>query len=322
MKKSALLVLLTVIVLLIGGIVLYDRLTGKREALPENAFVYSVDAYATVADSLISYQEVKQIHLKQGRPMAIEYAKGLLYILIDNTLQIIDKKGIVVSQYTLSETPYCLTVVDDVGIVVAFEQTLGLYGFDGKVIRRSNVTFEEARFTALDADKERLYVADAAGKRVLVFDHALRFMRAFEGESGVSDQHGFIVPSLHFDLCVNSDDELWVVNPGLHALQNYTAEGRLRGYWSKTSFTIEGFSGCCNPFHIAFLTDGRLVTSEKGLVRIKVHQPSGVFESVVAPPAVFGTGKRAPDITVDEANTVIALDFDGAVIRYFTPKQP
>ena len=45
----------------------------------------------------------------------------------------------------------------------------------------------------------------------------------------------------YFDLDIY-DDELWVVNPGMHALENYADDGTLRGYWDKISMKIEGFS--------------------------------------------------------------------------------
>ena len=75
---------------------------------------------------------------------------------------------------------------------------------------------------------------------------------------------------------------MWVVNPGMHAFENYEFDGDLRAFWENTSMKIDGFSGCCNPAHFTFLPDGSFVTSEKGLVRVKVHKPSGELLGVVA----------------------------------------
>jgi hypothetical protein len=82
----------------------------------------------------------------------------------------------------------------------------------------------------------------------------------------------------------------------------------------------EGFSGCCNPAHFTFLPDGRFVTSEKGLVRIKTYKPSGEFEGVVAAPVKFKDEGRAPDIATDSKGNIYALDFDKKMIRVFEPK--
>jgi hypothetical protein len=96
-------------------------------------------------------------------------------------------------------------------------------------------------------------------------------------------------------------------------------QGVLQNSWSKSTPEIEGFSGCCNPARFTFLKDGRFITSEKGLVRIKVYTPSGEFESVVAAPEKFISDGEAPDLAVDEMGNVIALDIDKKMIRFFNP---
>ena len=142
----------------------------------------------------------------------------------------------------------------------------------------------------------------------------------FEGKSEIGQIHGFIIPSPYFDVAFNPDGELWVVNPGKHSLENYTTEGTLRTYWENQSIKIEGFSGCCNPAHFAFAPDGSFITSEKGLVRIKIYKPSGEFLGVVAPPSKFEAGGHAPAVAVDNQGNVYALDFDKKVIRLFVKK--
>jgi hypothetical protein len=106
----------------------------------------------------------------------------------------------------------------------------------------------------------------------------------------------------------------------MHAFENYSRDGNIRGYWSSTSMKIDGFSGCCNPAHMAILPDGHFVTSEKGLVRIKVYKPSGELLGVVAPPASFKPGETAPDLAITAAGEVLALDFDRNMIRIFEKK--
>jgi hypothetical protein len=155
---------------------------------------------------------------------------------------------------------------------------------------------------------------------VLRYDFQGNLSGNFGGKTGGKDFYGFIVPSANFDLDINDDGELWVVNPGKHALENYTAEGDLRGYWENSSLKVDGFSGCCNPAHMAFLPDGSFVTSEKGLVRIKIHKPSGEFLSVVAPPSLFAKDGKAPDLAIDEQGGIYALDYEKRTIRLFQPK--
>jgi hypothetical protein len=69
------------------------------------------------------------------------------------------------------------------------------------------------------------------------------------------------------------------------------------------------------------LADGSFVTSEKGLVRIKIHKPSGEFLGMVAAPSQFSDEGKAPDIAVDSRGNVYALDFEKNIVRVFEPKQ-
>ena len=110
-----------------------------------------------------------------------------------------------------------------------------------------------------------------------------------------------------------------MVNPGKHSLENYTDDGNLRSFLENMSPEIEGFSGCCNPAHIDIMDDGSFVTSEKGVVRIKIHEPSGELAIVVAPPDKFKEDGEAPDVAVDEEGIIYALDYDKNMIRIFEP---
>jgi hypothetical protein len=142
----------------------------------------------------------------------------------------------------------------------------------------------------------------------------------FEGKHEEEALHGFIVPSPYFDLALNAEGDLWVANPGNHSIENYTEDGRMREFWKQSSMKIEGFSGCCNPAQFTFLPDGSFVTSEKGLVRIKIYKPSGEFKGVVAAPDKFVDDGHAPEVVADEAGNIYALDFDKKMIRLFELK--
>jgi hypothetical protein len=163
-------------------------------------------------------------------------------------------------------------------------------------------------------------VADAGKRKVLKYNTEGKILLEFDGKADEGVLHGFIIPSGFFDLDFNPDGDLWVVNPGMHSLENYTADGNLREHWNNTSMMTEGFSGCCNPAYFTFLPDGRFVTSEKGLVRVKTYKPSGEFDGVVAAPVKFEEEGKAPDVATDSAGNVYALDFDKKMIRVFEPK--
>ena len=142
-------------------------------------------------------------------------------------------------------------------------------------------------------------------------------MLRFDGTRQELNDFGFIIPSPYFDLNTDPDNELWIANTGLQNIQNYSIDGKLRAFWGKNGYALEDFTGCCNPAHFIILSDGTFVTSEKGLVRIKVHKPSGELDAFVAPPKSFANKSEPLDLTSDEHDHIYALDITQALIRKF-----
>ena len=106
---------------------------------------------------------------------------------------------------------------------------------------------------------------------------------------------------------------LWVAHTGQHRLEAYTFDGRLVRSWGKSSMAIDGFCGCCNPCHFAILPDGRFVTSEKGLARVKVYHPDGSLQGVVAGPEALGAAATGLGCArADSSLTLPATATDGS----------
>ncbi len=319
MNNKGIIVLLILVVFIIATVIVWDFLSTQPGNRAENPFEFNMDTLRIVDEEKISHRETIQIIVGETLPVNIASNKGNIFLLTANFLQVITPKGKEISRFNLENNPACLTVTAGDTIIIGYENYLVAYNLHGEILNRSSIAAENAFFTAVVNSGNQIFVADAGSRQILVYNRGLVQTGAFHGQSGVSDLHGFILPGKQFDLAVNLEQELWAVNPGMHAVQNYTPEGRLRGHWRKSSFGPEGFSGCCNPSFIEFLSNGRLVTSEKGLVRIKIHNISGEFESFVAPPSAFQHGYKAPAIAVDINDKIIALDFDKNLIRIFEP---
>jgi len=317
MKQKWINLLLLLAVVLIAGIIVADYLSTRPGRRPPNPYAFDVSEYELVDKSLVSYREVRQIRVADAVPVHLAARGKELYLLTAGALQVLTPAGEETGSFPLPAPPRCMTVTPGNILIIGFDDHLAAYTPTGELLYRSAPADGNARLTAVAAANGMVFAADAGNKQIIAFNEQLEQLHAFKGESGVSDLHGFILPSAHFDLAVNPTGELWVVNPGLHLLQNYEPDGRFRRHWGKPSFDIEGFSGCCNPSHIAFLPDGRMITSEKGLVRIKIYKESGELESVVAPPDAFKNGKFAPAIAVMGRNTIAALDYDRKMIRIF-----
>ena len=133
-------------------------------------------------------------------------------------------------------------------------------------------------------------MADAGNLIVWKFDKSGNLLQRIGDRDENRDIPGFIIPSPYFDVAVDPDGFLWAANTGRHSLENYTMDGGFRTSWGEFSMGIEGFCGCCNPTHFIILEDGSLVTSEKGIARIKTHNQLGEMVSVVAGPDQFVEG--------------------------------
>ncbi len=314
--------LITIVLVLTAAVVAVivveftSTLPGRR---PSNPFAYDIEEFRSVDPGLIKWKEARQVSIDTGDPRAIAYYNGKIFLAAGNELQVIGSDWSRLQRKTMPAEPSCIAVADQGWIVVAMGNRLAVLDSELEILAESDLPEIEINITSVAIHNNNIYAADATGRMVLVFNSELQQVDEFRGESGVSEVHGFIVPGGHFSLAVNPENELWITNPGIHSLQNYTPSGRLRRYIQRTSFGIEGFSGCCNPVHFTFLDDGRFVTSEKGIIRIKVMSESGETESVIAPPEAFAGGTRAPAVAVDDQGNVLALDFDRKMIRIFEP---
>ncbi len=314
-KKSniAIIILIAIVV----EVLVVNYRSTKIDNREKNPYKYDIEEYKIVDSSLIHYREKKQIKIDSENLHAIAYKNDFIYLLHDSVLKIIDANGHLKSKFNLGDKPQSITISDDENIIIAFKNYIKIYSPGFSLKFESSKENNKAVFTSIANFKNKIFVADAGNRRVIIYNRKAIKQNEFEGKSNVDSKHGFIIPSPYFDLAINSDNELWLVNPGKHQFENYSFNGDLIRFWEKTSMTIQGFSGCCNPAHFCFLPNGDFVTSEKGMVRIKVHFPSGELKSVVAAPSSFTSGKHAPDICCDKKGNIFALDYDISAIRIF-----
>ncbi len=321
MEKKGLYIFLALLSATIFALIVFDFNTTNNKK--GNPYALDLSEYKSVAPSLIHYTETRNIRLKCEAPKSIFFFDDRLFIGADNFLQIITLDGRELLKAGLPASPQCIYPAPDGRIFIAFRDHIEVYDNSGRQLAKWEPLGEKAVITALALKGDLLFAADAGQRQVVKYSAATgQQLGQFTGKTEFENAHGFIVPSANFDLAVNGEGELWVVNPGKHSFENYTDDGDLRTYWENSSPGIEGFSGCCNPAHLATLPDGSFVTSEKKLVRIKVHKPSGELASVVAPPEKFTTDGKAPDITVSPSGDIYALDLDRKVIRIFEKTSP
>jgi hypothetical protein len=319
MKKRSLTIVVLLILILIISVIVVDFLKSRPDRKGGNPYALEVDQYKKVDPALISHQEARNLNLGDLHGAAMALSNGLLYVAGDSSVVILQPGGDLIATLKIFPSPTGILVCDNT-LFLSFRRFVAAYDLSGRLISRWEDLDDRSVITNLAYRGDQIFVADAGNRRVLVYNREGDLQGEFYGEAESDSGHGFIVPSANFDLAVDPYGELWVVDPGRHALENYTGEGRMRGYWGMYSLEPEGFQGCCNPARITVAPDGAFVTSEKGLVRIKIYEASGILRSVVATPDQFKEAGKAPDVCIDSSMVVYALDMDRNIIRIFKPK--
>ena len=319
MKKRSLTIVVLVIVMIILGVIIVDFLGNRPDRRGKNPYALKIDQYTVVDDSLISHKETRNFSLGLMIPSDMSLHENKLYISGNSVLVVLPLDGTEANMLEILPGATSLEV-DSHHIFIGLGSYVAKYNHEGELLQEWPDLGERTVITNLAIKGDNIYVADAGNRRIVIFDRDGEQKGQFEGKAESDDGHGFIVPSANFDLAVNSFGELWVVNPGKHALEDYSDDGRMRGFWESRSFEIDGFLGCCNPARICTMEDGSFVTSEKGLVRIKIYDQSGKLLSVVAPPELFsGEDLKAPEVCAGEDGVIYALDFEKDMVRVFEP---
>lgn len=321
MKNKGIIIFLIVLAVVIVGVMVGDFISKRPDKMEANPFQYNIKEFRKVEEGLIHYKETKNFKIGFDEPAGITIEKDKIYLVGDQKLKIIEISGKLLNEIDLIDEPHTVEVAGD-KIYIAFEKQIQVFNESGELQKDWMLPDDNSYITAISVYNGNVFVADAGTRKIIRFSKDGVKLNEFEGKISEDALHGFIVPSPYFDIDINDEGELWVVNPGIHSFENYTFEGSLRSHWKKTGIKIDGFSGCCNPAHYTFLPDGSYVTSEKGMVRIKIYKPSGEFSGVVAAPNKFKNevDGQAPDVAVDSSGNIYALDFDEKIVRVFELK--
>lgn len=303
---------------------LYFFLLGSSDyPEPSPDFKYDVASYREVDNVETRFEETGRIVPGLEDPQAMTVGlDGKLYIAGKNAVVVFDENDTEVARFKTNGTPKCMTVAPDGSILLGFPRHVEVLDKDGAVQAVWEDLGSHAYITSIAAREDEVYVADAGNRVVLRFDSEGTLLGRIGEANPDEGVPGIEAPSPYLDLAFNNDGDLWVVNPGRLGLERYRSDGELVTSWYKPSLELEGFSGCCNPTHIAFTSTGKLITSEKGLVRVKVYDTTYQrFEELVAGSKLFPREQSVRDLVVDAKDRILVLDPRDNVVRIFELKE-
>ncbi len=298
---------------IVAGIAFFLVSRDARRSGPGEAWRYDVSRFRTVDPALLAYRETARIDLgfATARGLALDGSDRLVAVG-DTALRIFDTNGVAIRHVALPGAPRCAAVGDTGEVYIGLGNRLAVWSPDTDALVFWPDFAEHALITGVAVHADNVFVADAGARTVS--RHASDGARlailagpARLGEDG--ETVGLVVPSAHLDIAMAPDGLLRVVNPGRQRIEALTMDGKTEWAWGRASFGIEGFSGCCNPTDIAILSNGDIVTAEKGLPRIKVHRRlTGELLAVVAGPDAFDENAAGIDLAVDSQDRIVALD--------------
>jgi DNA-binding beta-propeller fold protein YncE len=238
----------------------------------------------------------------------------------DKALVILGSDGKQISKVDLSKTPRCVGVGPDGTIYVGFEDHIEVLDPQGAPKAVWEKPGPAPWITSIAATANEVYAADFGDKTVIRYDTTGKILGRL-GEAGpVAGTGKYEVPSPYFDVAVDPSNHPWVAHVGKQRLESYKDDGSLNTTWGKQGNNLQGFSGCCNPSHIAIRKDGSFITSEKGLVRVKLYSPSGELLGVIAAAKEFEKGIHGLDLAVDSKDRILVLDPGTSTVRVYALK--
>jgi sugar lactone lactonase YvrE len=286
-----------------------------------DAYNSKMSALEKTESSLIKYREDAKIAtgLEEPRGIAVDNS-GTIYVAGDYAIRVFGPDGAHKRDIRTSDKPNCLVVSGDGTIYAGMQDHVEVFAANGSRIAKWNRPPKDAWFTSIAIAGKNVWVADARERVALRYSLDGNITGTVGARDRSKNAPGLIVPSPYVDVAPAADGAVWISDPGRHQLELYASDGRLKRSWGKDSFGIDGFSGCCNPTDFAILPDGRFVTSEKGIPRVKIYGADGRFQSVVAPRETFTPDTAGLDIAVDKKGRILILDPAVRSVRVFVRK--
>lgn len=313
------------------GVVVVALFISDRRPEPSRAYRFDVSEYQEQSRAEGDYEEVKTLPLSAATPTALALAPENQYLVAaKERIDLLDGEGRVLESFAVEGMPRCL-LFHDGRLYAGVDDHIEIRDLQGEMLSRWSAVSDKSWLTSLVIYEDELYVADAGLRCLHRYDldgnHLQRLGEKNE-EQGIP---GIVVPTPYLDVAVDPLDALWTTNPGRHGLESYRSTGELITSWYRPSMDVQGFCGCSNPAHIAFLEDGSLVTAEHGLSRVKIYSPDRQLTALVAGPESFGEGPTRMlgldqeaairDLAVDSAGRIIVLDSKNGELRIFQKRK-
>lgn len=287
-------------VLLVVNYILPKNNNNKKK----NPFAYKIPMQTE--EVKVGFLKHKTIKLPLKEAIAFKLSQGIFHILEGKNVVKLNLDGKIINSFNLPNRATSFTIDDDNNYIIALKNRLFVYRQNGKKIKELFDFGENSFITAIAYSAKFIFCADSANRLVWQLTKSGSLVRQIGGTQG-DNNIKFIVPSPFFDLLVNAEN-LWVTNPGKRRIECYNFNGKLLKNWGYHSLASAGFCGCCNPTTIAMDRNNKMITAEKGLVRVKQYDLKGNLLTMIAEATNFSNNVKGLDIEVNTHGYIFILD--------------
>jgi sugar lactone lactonase YvrE len=138
-----------------------------------------------------------------------------------------------------------------------------------------------ASLTAIRVVGQDIVVADASARIVWRLDASGRVLNRIGDQNKTK---AFILPNGRLDLAVDESGLVLATDTGRHQVTSWALDGTpVRAFGKFGMSDPADFVGCCNPVNLALTPDGKVVTAEKMIARVKVFEPDGRLLAFIGP---------------------------------------
>ncbi|MGE4180494.1 MAG: hypothetical protein AB7J34_11770, partial [Limisphaerales bacterium] len=255
---------------------------GSSLADNSNPWRYDVDRLRRVDPALIGYERAGGFRVDERGLRRLTWAGPRTLVLVaGRSVVIFDDRGTRTGGFGTGDVARCVAVASDGRRVVGLRDRAEIYDGDGRLSAQWPVLGGRPFVTGLALSEDRVFVADSGNRVVYRCDWEGRIDLRLGERQPDRGIPGLVLPSPCLDVELGADGLLRITNPGRHRVEVYTQDGDLVQSWGRAGVGVDAFCGCCNPIAVDLLADGRVVTAEKGLPRVKVFEPSGRLETFV-----------------------------------------